>query len=241
MFKSLSKSFLLGLLVATSLGTTVFATTTQDDVETQQKPGKVVGYAKKAVAKLPSSHLTLAVGSEIATDWCPTVVTTTASSLASKIGLDTALTSLSTVPYVGSVANSLTSVSSPIYKFALEETAFFGGRLVNRIAGNAQKALTWGETGIHVARGGVAVTAVHFAAPVIVDFGVELVNTYVSASLSSAAQTVGIPLTQEMVETAAPYILKTSLFLGTEALKWGVSSFSSKFLKNDETKKKKKD
>jgi hypothetical protein len=238
MFKSLSKSFLWSLLVAASLVTTVCASTDQEETLSNPKPGKLAGYAKTAVSKLPSSHLTLAVGSEIATDFCPTVVTTTASSFATLTGLDSVLSSLSTVPYVGTVATSLNSVSSPIYKFALEETAFFGGRIANRLAGNTQKVLTWTETGVHAVRGGVAVAVVHYAAPVIETYGVELIKTYVSASLSSAAQSVGIPLTPELIEAAAPGVLKTSLFVGVEAFKWGVSAFSSKFLKTKEKKKK---
>lgn len=235
MFKNLSKSFLLSLLVAASLGNSVFASEQVEEESDLPKSGRFAGFAKNAVSKLPSSHLTLAVGSEIATDLCPSVVTTTVANVASQIGLDTALSSLSTVSYMAPAADSLSSISSPIYKFALEETAFFGGRLANRIAGNAQKALTWGDAALHAVRGGVAVAAVHYATPFIVDNGVELVKTYISASLSSGLQTVGLPVTQEMIETTAPYVLKASLFLGAETVKWGVS-FASSLLKKKEKK-----
>lgn len=223
------KKFLNSLVVSVFLTTcgvvSVFATT--DEVEVgQSSKSRAIRVVKNAASHLPSGHMVIAAGVEALSQDCPKAIVS---------ALSDAGKSVESLGYYGELA---TGYSAPIVKFGVSSAVFFGGHSVNRLLGN-DEPMSWKKSAINMVRSAVSVGMMHYAFPAIEHFGEEAVKTYVSTTLSTFANSMGVPLTSEMVEAYAPYAIKGSLVAGTYLMTRATSWFSHRFLK--ESPKTKKD
>jgi len=229
------------LISAFLFATTVVAPVVASDVVEDESSGKgkAAKFVKNTATYLPSNQLTVASGVEVVADSYADTITSGAVSALTSLGVELARAETgSTV--LSTFGNKLVDFSNPVVKFAAATIIKNTTHAANSALGN-EESLTWKERFMNAGRTAGAVAVMHYAAPVVQSFAEEMVKTYVSASLSGLANTVGIPLTPEMINDAAPYFIKAGIVGGSVVTHSVTNWISQRFLGAKETTKAKKD
>lgn len=243
MFKTKQFSFATAFILATAFAVPAIATdgATEGDYESKGRQ-----YAKKAASYLPNNQLTIASGVEVVADSYKdtiasalTSVATSVVSLGEKLAENETISDAIKAVPLGTIGEGFVSYGQPVVKFAVATAIHNTTHGVNTALGN-EEPITWKARLVNAGRTAGAVGIMHYAAPVVQTFGEEMIKTYISASLSSMAQNVGIPLTSEMVNDFAPYAVKAAVVGGSVAVSRLMTWCSQRFLGAKSTAAKKK-
>lgn len=243
MFKNKQFSFATAFILATAFVVPAIASDGVTDGDDTSKASKGRQYAKKTASYLPNNQLTIASGVEVVADSYKDTITSALTSVTTSVvgklaENETISEAVKAVP-LGAVGETIISYGQPIVKFVAATAIHNTTHGVNTALGN-EEPISWKTRLMNAGRTVGAVGIMHYAAPVVQSFGEEMIKTYISASLSSMAQTVSIPLTPEMVSDFAPYAVKATIVGGSVAVSRLMSWGSQRFLGAKSTAKKKK-
>lgn len=203
--------------------------------------GKAAKFVKNTATYLPSNQLTVASGVEVVAESYADTITSGAVSALTSLGVELVHNETQTGSTVlSTIGNTLVDFSNPVVKFTAATIIKNTAHAANSALGN-EESLTWKERFMNAGRTAGAVAVMHYTVPVVQSFAEEMVKTYVSTSLSGLANTVGIPLTLEMVNDAAPYFIKAGIVGGSVAVHRIANWFGQRFLEAKTATKTKKD
>lgn len=229
------------LISAFLFATTVVAPVVASEVVEDESSGKgkVAKFVKNTATYLPSNQLTVASGVEVVAESYADTITSGAVNALLGVQLFHNVTETEST-ILNAVGNTLVDFSNPVVKFTAATIIKNTAHAANSALGN-EESLTWKERFMNAGRTAGAVAVMHYTVPVVQSFAEEMVKTYVSTSLSGLANTVGIPLTPEMVNDAAPYFIKAGIVGGSVAVHRIANWFGQRFLEAKTATKTKKD